>query len=131
MAFKLDFNRLGNRTPEERAADEVRRVEEARAAEIKAREAKVKHTRTVTMTGESDVRFEMDGSRSIVFHGTDAQGRPMRGSYQTLSDISADDADALLPRFAQGQTVTLRGYFRPWKDNAGQTQFSFVGLFLD
>ncbi len=130
MAFKLDFTRLGNRTAEERAADDARREDEARAAEIRTREAKVKHTRTVTMTGESDVRFEMDGSRSIHFRGTDEQGRPIRGSYQTLGETSAEEIEALLARFAEGQTVSLRGYFRPWQDRSNATQFSFVGLFL-
>ncbi len=130
MAFKLNFAKLADRTPEERAADDARREAEARAAEIKAREDKVKHTRTVSLSGEPEVRCEMDGSRSIVFRGSDEQGRPIRGSYQTLSDFDADATDALLARFADGKTVTLRGYFRRWGDAAGKPQFSFVALFL-
>lgn len=135
MAFKLDFTKLSDRNPEERAADDARLESEARAREIREREAKVKHTRTVTITEELDVRHEMDGSRHIHFSGSDEQGRPIRGQYQTLSWIDHAESDALMPRFAKGQTVTLRGYFRPWTPeagpNKGKTQFRFVGLFLD
>ena len=134
MAFKLDFAKLAARSPKERAADEARRETEARAAEIADREAKVKHTRTVTLTEASDVRHEMDGSRAIHFMGTDDQGRAIRGHYQTVSYIEEAEAAALIGRFAQGRSVTMRGYFRAWTPKAGQsqgkTQFAFVGLFL-
>lgn len=134
MAFKLDFAKLAARSPEERAADEARREEEARAAEIAEREARVKHTRTVTFTEAGDVRHEMDGSRTIHFQGTDEQGRAIRGHYQTVSSIDDAEIAGLIPRFAAGGTVTMRGYFRAWTpkagENQGKTQFAFVGLFL-
>lgn len=134
MAFKLDFAKLAARSPEERAADEARREAEVQALEIAEREAKVKHTRTVTLTEELDVRHEMDGSRSIHFTGTDEQGRAIRGHYQTVSYVEEAEVAALIGRFARGQSVTMRGYFRAWTpktgESQGKTQFAFVGLFL-
>ncbi len=130
----VNFKTLRVRTPEERAADEAARVAADQARETAEREAKVKHTRTVTLENDGESRFTMDGGVQVHFAGTDEQGRPIRGAFESQPGLDEAVADALRARFVAGAVLTMRGYFRPWTPTqgplAGKTQFRFVGLFL-
>ncbi len=58
----VDFAKLRAQTPEERTANEERRRRNDDAREAAERQAKIKHTRTITLGEDAEVRFTRTAS---------------------------------------------------------------------
>lgn len=127
----VDFTKLRDQTPQERAEAAQRREAEAAARDLAERQAKVKHTRTITLQEDSEIRFSRTGDREILLRGTDEQGRPLRAAYTTPFGTSRDAADALAESLTAGSTAKLAGYFRPHQDGAGKTHFTMAVMTVE
>lgn len=127
----VDFTKLRARTPAEQAEDQARWEAEAVARDAAERQAKIKHTRTITLVYDSEAGFTTSGERHIHLRGTDESNRPLRASYVTPHSMSRADADALAESLKAGTSATLAGYFRPHQDRSGQTQFTLMAMTLE
>lgn len=123
MAFKkIDFSKLRERTPEERAQDEARREQAAIDADDKRRSELSKKSVMITLAGPLERRSTMSGDTIASFRGMDEQGRAVSGSYFVPSYMSRDEQDAMLDGPKEGDRLKLDGYWkmREWR-NQDQT----------
>lgn len=131
MAFKLDFNKLRRpKTEEERAAEEQARRVSDRAADAAKRDELSTKTIRITVS-EVSGQSTFNGDRIVAIWGKDDKGRDTRAQFYLPDCYDSDVRERVLDSLAESKALTMHGYWKPYRNDAGKTFFTFRAQKID
>jgi hypothetical protein len=126
----IDFSKLKVPTAEELKEMHERRRKNAIAEDMTKRREHSRKSLTITLDCGAECRFTMQGSQLIAFHGTQADGKPVRAIWYAPDHMDRKELSELYNRCLEGSVLRLDGYWKPFKNGAGETRFTFIAQFI-
>jgi hypothetical protein len=126
----IDFSKLTVPTAEELKKMDERRRQRTIAEDMAKRRERSRKSVTITLDCDAQCRFTMQGSKLIAFHGTQADGKHVHAVWYAADHMDQEEFNTLYGRCLEGSTLRLDGYWKPFKNGAGETRFTFVAQLI-
>jgi hypothetical protein len=127
----IDFTKLKVPTAEELKEMDERRRQAAIAEDMERRRERSRKSVTITLGCDAECRSTMQGTKLIDFRGKQADGKPLRAVWYAPDHMDHEEFSELYNRCLEGCILRLDGYWKPFKNNSGQTRFTFIAQFIE
>jgi hypothetical protein len=126
----FDFTKLTVPTAEKVKEMDERRRERTIAEDMAKRRERRRKSVSITLDCDAECRSTMQGTKLIDFHATQADGKPVHAIWYAPDHMDQDEFIGLYNRCLEGSVLRLDGYWKPFKNNCGETRFIFIAQFI-
>jgi len=127
----IDFSKLRVVTPEERKEAYEQDLQRAIAQDTAQRCERSRKRVRITLTSDAECRFTMGGTKLVAFRGEQPGGKTVRAIWYAPDHMEQDEFTRLYNQYLEGSAWQLAGYWKPFKNNSGETHFTFVAQFVE
>lgn len=127
----VDFSKFRVRTAEEMRAEDEKRHARAVDEDLARRRERSRRSVSITLEDDAESRVTLSGPPLIHLRGSQADRKPVRTTWFAPDHMSRDEFDNFLRPLVHGSCLKLDGYWKPFTNHSGKTNFTFIAQFIE